>query len=81
MSFETATLNSLHERLQEIDPDASQYSDPCNMATFPFLFTGDQLPVDRFDFNESHFEYMSRMAFSELWHTIGELKTSGKGYS
>jgi hypothetical protein len=78
--FGTAALNSLHERLQKINPDPIQYSDPRNMTIFPFPFSGGQLPVDRFDFSESHFEYMGRTAFSELWHTVGELE-AGKGYS
>ena len=78
--FGTATLKSLHERLQKINPNSNQYSDPRNMTIFPFPFTGGQLPVDRFDFRESHFKYMGRMAFSELWHTVGALKV-GEGYS
>lgn len=45
------------------------------MTDFPFPFTGDQLPVDRFDFSdEFRFEYMGREAFSDLWGTVTKLK-------
>jgi hypothetical protein len=48
------------------------------MLPFPFIFS--QLPVDRFHFSESHFEYMGRTAFSTLWRTAKDLKV-GEGYS
>jgi hypothetical protein len=77
--FGTAALSALHERLQSINPNPGQYLDPCNMIMFPFPFTFSQLPVDRFHFSKSHFEYMGRTAFSELWDTVNELKVR-EGY-
>lgn len=78
--FGTASLNSLHKRLQKIDPEPRRYSDPCYMTTFPFPFIGDRLPAERFDFTELQFEYMGRTAFSELFKTVKKLEIGG-GYS
>ena len=75
--FVTGALNSLHERLQQINPDFSRYSDPRNMIHFPFPFIGGQLPSERFDFRESYFEYMGRTAFSKLMDTVKDLKIGG----
>ena len=45
------------------------------MINFPFPFTGDQLPVGRFDFTDEFcFAYMGREAFFDLWGTVTKLK-------
>jgi hypothetical protein len=72
-----AALNSLHKRLQQIDPNDTLYSDPRNLIHFPFPFIGGQLPTDRFDFRESHFEYMGRTAFFKVMDIVKELKIGG----
>lgn len=69
-----SALNSLHQRLQNIDPDSSRYSDPRKITNFPFPFVGDQLPADRFDLKEFHFQYIGRTVFSGLLQTVEELK-------
>lgn len=78
--FTTAALGWLYERLWNIEPDPSQYSDPRNMTTFPFPFIYSQLPADQFHFHQFHFAYMGWTAFSELWWTVHELKV-GERYT
>ena len=72
--FCKATLHSLHERLQKIETEAKHYADPDNMIIFPFPFTYLDLPADRFHFEHSHFEYMGREIFLELWNVVQGLK-------
>jgi hypothetical protein len=78
--FEIAELESLHMRLQGINPDPNWYSNPQNINPFPFPFVYHQLPVDRFDLSgppESSFAYMGRESFSVVWSEVNGLKTRG----
>jgi len=69
-TFAIAALRCLHKKLQGIKLDPDYYSDPCNMITVPFPFIFSELPLERFRFKRSDFEYMGRETFSELWRTI-----------
>jgi len=76
-----AQISALHTAIQNINENHDWYSNPANLGRLPFLFLFSQLPVDRFDFNDtSLFTYMGRESFAKVWSNVESLKR-WKGYT
>jgi hypothetical protein len=75
-----ADLETLHARLQAVDPDAKQYSNPCSKVTIPFAFLSDRLPADRFELVDHRpgcdFQYIGRESFDRVWEAVDGLQTT-----
>ncbi|KAF5379728.1 hypothetical protein D9615_005699 [Tricholomella constricta] len=71
-----AQISALHTAIQNINENHNWYSNPANLGRLPFLHLYNQLPVDRFDFNDNLlFTYMGRESFAEVWSNVKSLKS------
>lgn len=59
------------KNIMKLNKDESSYSNPENFLSLPYPYSGEKLPIDRFDI---HVTFMGRKKFKQILRDINKLQ-------